>query len=346
MVIGTRPGDGRPVRIAALPAFNGGEREYPMKIVVLSGYTLNPGDLSWDPLRRLGELTVYDRTPDGKILQHIADAEVVFTNKVPMTRGILESAKSLRYIGEMATGYNNIDVEAAKELGVAVTNIPSYGTPSVSQMAIALLLELCNHVGAHSEEVEAGAWTRCMDYCFWSYPIIELAGKTMGIIGLGRIGQATARIAMAMGMNVLAYDQCKNAELESESLRYVELDQLLAEAHVISLHCPLTEKTQGIIRADTIARMRDGVMIVNTARGQLVAEKDLAEALSSGKVRGAALDVLAVEPPIADNPLLTAKNCIITPHISWASKESRERLLSIAADNLEKFLAGTPVNLV
>ena len=332
--------------MVAPPAFNGGERGYRMKIVVLSGYTLNPGDLSWDPLRRLGELTIYDRTPDDKILQHMGDAEAVFTNKVPMTREILESAKGLRYIGEMATGYNNIDVEATKELGVAVTNIPSYGTPSVSQMAIALLLELCNHVGAHSKEVEAGAWTRCLDYCFWSYPIVELAGKTLGIIGLGRIGQATARIAMAMGMNVLAYDQRENAELESQSLRYVELNQLLAEAHVISLHCPLTEKTQGIIRADTIVLMRDGVMIVNTARGPLVAEKDLAGALNSGKVLGAALDVLAVEPPIADNPLLTAKNCIITPHISWASKESRERLLSIAVDNLQKFLAGTPVNLV
>jgi glycerate dehydrogenase len=317
-----------------------------MKIAVLSGYTLNPGDLSWAPLRRLGELTVYERTPDDRILQHIADAEVVFTNKVPMTREILQSAKGLRYIGELATGYNTIDVEAARELGIAVTNIPSYGTPAVSQMAIALLLEMCNHVGAHSEEVGAGAWTRCPDYCFWSYPIIELAGKTMGIIGLGRIGLATARIAMALGMDVLAYDQCKNAELESESLRYAELDQLLAEAHVISLHCPLTEKTQEIIRADTIARMRDGVMIVNTARGGLVAEKDLAEALNSGKVRGAALDVLAVEPPVADNPLFAAKNCIVTPHIAWASKESRERLLSIAIDNLQKFLAGEPVNLV
>jgi len=317
-----------------------------MKIVVLSGYTLNPGDLSWDPLRRLGELTVYERTPDDRILQHIADAEVVFTNKVPMTREILQSAKGLRYIGELATGYDTIDVGAARELGIAVTNIPSYGTPAVSQMAIALLLEMCNHVGAHSEEVGTGAWTRCLDYCFWSYPIVELAGKTMGIIGLGRIGLATARIAMALGMDVLAYDQSENAELESESLRYVALDQLLAEAHVISLHCPLTEKTQGIIRAGTIARMRDGVMIVNTARGALVAEKDLAEALNSGKVRGAALDVLAVEPPIVDNPLFSAKNCIITPHIAWASKESRERLLSIAVENLEKFLAGEPVNLV
>ncbi|MBB6217289.1 glycerate dehydrogenase [Anaerosolibacter carboniphilus] len=317
-----------------------------MKIVVLDGYTLNPGDISWKELEKLGELTVYDRTPEEKILERIQDAEIVFVNKVPLTKETLRKVPSVKFIGVLATGYNIVDTDAARELGILVSNIPTYGTMAVAQFVFALLLEICHHVGVHSEEVRKGAWTNNPDWCFWNYPLIELADKTMGIIGFGRIGQATGKIAQALGMKVLAYDEHPNKALESDTLKYVTLDELLAESDVISLHCPLFENTRGMINKHTIAKMKDGVMIINTSRGPLIVEEDLAEALNSGKVYAAAADVVSTEPIKMNNPLLGAKNCIITPHIAWAPKESRIRLMEIAVNNLKAFLEGAPVNIV
>lgn len=322
-----------------------------MKAVVLDGYTLNPGDLNWGKLESMCETIVYDRTAYdvlGKdlIIERAKDAEVVFTNKTPLTAEILKALPNLKFIGVLATGYNVVDVDAAKAQGIVVTNIPTYGTDAVAQMAIALLLEMCHHAGAHSDAVKKGDWTNNVDWCFWNYPLIELAGKTMGIIGFGRIGQATARIAQALGMKVLAFDSYQVKELESVTLKYVELDELFAQSDAISLHCPLFESTKGIINKDSLAKMKLGAMLINTSRGPLVVEADLAEALNSGKIAGAALDVVSSEPIKADNPLLTAKNCIITPHISWAPKESRQRLMDIAMDNLSHFINGKPINVV
>ncbi len=317
-----------------------------MKIVVLDGYTLNPGDLAWDRIKANGDLTVYNRTPAEQIVERAHGAEIIFTNKTPLTAEVLRNLPGLKYIGVLATGYNVVNTEAAKELGITVTNIPTYGTAAVAQFTLALLLEMCHHVGAHSEEVKHGAWVNSPDFCFWNYPLIELASKTMGIIGFGRIGRAVAEIVQALGMKVLVYDSFKDSSLEKATLKYAELDELLADADIISLHCPLFENNKGMINRQTIAKMKDGVMIINTSRGPLIVEEDLAVALNSGKVAGAALDVLAIEPPKSDNPLLSAKNCIITPHIAWAPKESRARLINIAADNLEQFLAGNSVNVV
>ncbi|MCK4258419.1 MAG: D-2-hydroxyacid dehydrogenase [Halanaerobiales bacterium] len=315
-----------------------------MKIVVLDGYTLNPGDLSWEALEKLGELTVYDRTSADEIVERIGDAEIIFTNKTPLSRETFEKVPGLKFVGVLATGYNVVDVQAAKEMGIVVTNIPTYGTAAVAQFVFALLLEMCHHVWVHSEEVKKGAWTNSPDFCFWKYPLVELAGKTMGIIGYGRIGQATGKIAQSFGMKVLASDNHKNKELESDTMRYVELDELLQKSDIISLHCPLIESTKGIINKETIAKMKDGVMLINTSRGALIVEEDLRDALNVGKVAGAAVDVLSAEPVKKDNPLLTAKNCIITPHIAWAPIEARVRLMNIAVNNLEQFLAGNPVN--
>ncbi len=317
-----------------------------MKIVALDGYTLNPGDLSWDEFGALGELTVYDRTPADAIIERIGDAELVVINKTPITRSTLDACPKLRYVGVLATGYNVVDLAAAKEKGVVVTNIPTYGTSAVAQMAIALLLELCHHVGHHSEAVHDGRWSSNIEWCFWDYPLVELAGKTMGIIGFGRIGQNTAVIAQALGMKVLAFDEFKNPALESATCAYASLDELLATSDVISLHCPLFPSTTGIINKDTIAKMKDGVFLINTSRGPLVVERDLRDALDSGKVAGAAVDVVSSEPIKEDNPLLGAKNCIITPHIAWAPRESRQRLMDIAVDNLAAFLTGAPKNTV
>lgn len=317
-----------------------------MKIVVLDGYTLNPGDITWKGLEALGELTVYDRTGESEILERIGDAEIVFTNKTPLKREAFSALPQIKYVGVLATGYNVVDIAAAKEYGVKVTNIPTYGTASVAQYTFALLLELCHHVWEHSEAVRRGEWNRCPDFCFWNYPLVELAGKTMGIIGFGRIGRSVAQIAQAMGMRVLAYDSYQDKSLESETLRYGELEELLRKSDVISLHCPLFESTKGIINKDSIAKMKDGVMLINTSRGPLIIEEDLARALNSGKVAGAAVDVVSTEPITTDNPLLQAKNCIITPHIAWAPKESRERLMNIAVENLASFLKGEPVNVV
>ena len=317
-----------------------------MKIVVLDGYTLNPGDISWEGLEALGEVTVYDRTKPEEVVERIGDAEVVYTNKTPITRDTLDQCGNIRFIGVLATGYNIIDIEAAKEKGIPVSNIPTYGTAAVSQYAIALLLELCHHIGEHSDAVKNGEWTSNPDWCFWKYPLVELAGKTMGIVGFGRIGQDTGKIAQALGMKVLAFDAYKRPELESETCRYADLDTLLAESDVISLHCPLFPDTEGIINKDTIAKMKTGVMIINDSRGPLIVEEDLRDALNSGKVAGAALDVVSTEPIKMDNPLLSAKTVILTPHIAWAPKESRQRLMDIAVENLQCFVDGAPQNVV
>ena len=316
------------------------------KIVILDGYTLNPGDLSWGGLEKLGELTVYDRTGEDEIVERIGDAEVVYTNKTPITGKTLESCPNVKWIGVLATGYNVVDVAAASEKNIPVCNVPTYGTSAVSQYVFALLLELCHHVGEHSRSVKAGDWTRCEDFCYWNYPLIELKDKTMGIIGLGRIGQNTAAIAQAFGMKVLAFDKNKIDALESDTLKYVELDELFAQSDVISLHCPLFDSTAGIINSGNIAKMKDGVMIINTSRGPLIVEQDLKEALESGKVAGAACDVVATEPIKESNVLLKAPNMIITPHIAWAPKESRKRLLDIAVNNLEEHIKGNTINSV
>lgn len=317
-----------------------------MKIVILDGYTENPGDLSWKGIEKFGDLTVYDRTPEEKVIERISGAEIVFTNKTPVSKAAIESNPKLQFIGVLATGYNIVNVAAAKEAGVVVSNIPTYGTDAVAQYAMALLLEMCHHVGEHSDCVKAGDWTNNKDWCFWNHPLIELAGKTLGVIGFGRIGQRTAEIAMAFGMNILAYDEYQNKALESDRCKYASLDELLANSDAISLHCPLFPSTEGIINKDTIAKMKDGVMIINTSRGPLIVEADLRDALNSGKVAGAAVDVVSTEPIKMDNPLLQAKNMIITPHIAWAPKESRQRLMDIAVDNLQAFVNGSPENVV
>ena len=318
-----------------------------MKIVVLDGYTENPGDLSWEGLRQLGELTVYDRTTGGiaETIERIGDAQAVYTNKTPLPREVFDACPSIRFVGVLATGYNVIDIRAARERNIPVANVPSYGTDAVGQFAIGLLLEICHHIGHHNQAVHEGAWEKNPDWCFWDYPLIELAGKTMGIVGFGRIGQATGRMAKALGMRVIANDK-----YESESGRaiasYVDRDTLFRESDVIALHCPLFPDTEGLINRENIGKMKDGVIILNNSRGQLVVEKDLAEALNSGKVYAAGLDVVSTEPIKGDNPLLRAKNCIITPHISWAPKESRARLMEIAVGNLRAFLEGETVNVV
>jgi glycerate dehydrogenase len=312
-------------------------------IVILDGYTENPGDLSWDGFAELGDVTVYDRTSSDLIEQRIADADIVITNKTPLTAETIKNAEKMQYIGVLATGYNVVDVQAAKERGVVVTNIPTYGTDAVAQFVFALLLEICHHVQHHSDAVKEGRWSKAPDFCFWDYPLIELAGKTMGIIGYGRIGQATGRIAKAFGMKVIAYDSYQNPELKDE---YVSLDTLLSESDVIALHCPLFPETEGIINKESIAKMKDGVILINNSRGPLIVEQDLADALNSGKIAAAGLDVVSSEPIREDNPLLQAKNCLITPHISWAPRESRQRLMDIAVANLKGFLSGARQNVV
>ncbi|WP_319757160.1 D-2-hydroxyacid dehydrogenase [uncultured Sphaerochaeta sp.] len=313
------------------------------KIVILDGYTENPGDLSWDGFAELGDVTVYDRTSPDLIAQRIADADIVITNKTPLTAETIKKAEKMQYIGVLATGYNVVDVQAAKERGVVVTNIPTYGTDAVAQFVFALLLEICHHVQHHSDAVKEGRWSKAPDFCFWDYPLIELAGKTMGIIGYGRIGQATGRIAKAFGMKVIAYDSYQNPELKDD---YVSLDTLLSESNVIALHCPLFPETEGIINKESISKMKDGVILINNSRGPLIVEQDLAEALNSGKIAAAGLDVVSSEPIREDNPLLQAKNCLITPHISWAPRESRQRLMDIAVANLRGFLSGARQNVV
>lgn len=319
-----------------------------MKLVVLDGYTENPDDLSWNALKEFGDLTVYDRTSFTEsplITERIGDAEIIITNKTPISRETIDKCPRIKLIAALATGYNVIDYNYAAEKGIPVVNVPTYGTASVSQFSIALLLEICHHIGHHDKTVHEGKWAENIDWCYWDYPLIELEGKTMGIIGFGRIGQAEGRIAKALGMNVIAYDLYPN-ESGRAIADYVTQDELFAKADVISLHCNLTPENSGLINRENIAKMKDGVILLNNARGQLVNEVDLVEALASGKVAAAGLDVVSTEPIKADNPLLKAPNCIITPHISWAPKESRRRIMDCTVENIRAFLNGKPVHVV
>ena len=319
-----------------------------MKIVVLDGYTENPGDLSWNELEKLGSVTVYDRTAYAEsplIAERIGDAEIVVMNKTPISRETLDKCPNIKLIAVLATGYNVVDYNYAREKGIPVVNVPTYGTASVSQFSIALLLEICHHIGHHSESVHAGNWADNADWCYWDYPLIELEGKTIGIIGFGRIGQAEGRIAKALGMQVLAYDLYPNDSGRAIG-KYVDLEELYARADVISLHCNLTPENTGMINKDSIAKMKDGVILINNARGQLINEQDVADALNSGKMGAAGLDVVYTEPIRGDNPLLKARNCIITPHISWAPKESRQRIMDCAVANVKAYQEGAPINVV
>ena len=317
------------------------------KIVVLDGYAENPGDLSWAGFERFGRVTVYDRSAPETVVERIGDATCILTNKTVLDETVLARCPSIRYIGVLATGFNVVDIRAAAKRNITVTNIPGYGTDTVAQYAIALLLELCHHIGAHAESVKNGDWGRCPDFCYWHYPQMELGQKTMGIIGYGRIGKKTAKLAAAFGMKVLVHSGHPVPEKElAEGIRQASLEELLEKSDVISLHCPLTEQTKGLINRETISRMKDGVLLVNSSRGPLICEEDLREALISGKVGGAAVDVLSTEPPAKDHPLLDAPNMLITPHIAWATKEARERLMEIAVDNLEAYLSGKPIHVV
>jgi len=311
-----------------------------MKIVVLDGYTLNPGDLDWDGMENLGGLTVYEKTLPGDTLSRIGNAEAVFTNKTLLTREAIEKAPNLAFIGVLATGYNVVDLSAARERNIPICNVPAYSTQSVAQFVFALLLELCHHVAQHNKAVQKGRWTNSPHFCFWDTPLIELAGKTMGIIGFGRIGQTTANIARAFGMKVLAYSPSRKGPDD------LTLDEVLENSDVISLHCPLNDQTKHIIRQETIAKMKDGAILINTARGPLINEQDVRDALISGKLYAAAMDVASEEPIRADSPLLGLDNCLITPHIAWAPKEARQRLMDIAVANLRAFLDGKPQNVV
>lgn len=319
-----------------------------MKMVILDGHTENPGDLSWESLEKLGEVTVYDRTSyadDPIIAERIGDARIVITNKTPITKATMDKCPNMKLIAVLATGYNVIDYEYAKEKGILVVNVPTYGTQIVGQYAVGLLLEICSHYGHHDRTVKEGKWEHNADWCYWEYPMIELYGRTAGIIGLGRIGQATAKILNAMDMKVLAYDE-HQTESGRALAEYVELDELLAKSDVIFLHCPLFPSTEGMINRENIAKMKDGVILINNSCGQLIVEQDLADALNSGKVYAAGLDVVSTEPIRGDNPLLKAKNCLITPHISWAAQASRQRIMDTTVANIKAFIDGRPINVV
>ncbi len=323
-----------------------GRKGEDMKITVLDGYTLNPGDISWDPLRALGELTVYERSKQEEALARMQDSEIVITNKIVITKDLIDACPKLAYLGVTATGYNVIDVEAAKKRGIPVCNVPGYSTEAVAQMTFSLLLELTTKAALHSESVHNGDWCRCTDFCYWKAPVVDLAGKTMGLIGFGSIGQKVAQIAQAFGMDVLVYNRTIRPQFESDHLHFTDLDTLLAGSDIVSLHCPLFPETKELICADTIAKMKDGAYLINTARGGCINETDVAAALLSGKLAGAGVDVVSEEPMRQDNPLLTAPNIVITPHISWASVDSRKRLLQLTADNVAAFQKGSPVNNV
>lgn len=313
-----------------------------MKICILDGYSLNPGDLDWSPVERLGDVTLFDRTPADKIVERAADADIVLTNKVPFSSDTLRQLPRLRFICVLATGYNIIDTEAAARQGVVVANIPAYSTMSVAQMAFAHILNITNHVASYAREVADGKWTNCPDFCFWDSALTELAGKTMGIVGLGNTGMATARIAVAMGMKVVAMTS-KSADTLPEGITPAPLDDVLASADVVSLHCPLTPSTRHLINAASIAKMKPSAILINTGRGPLVDEQAVADALNGGRLAAFGADVLSQEPPHGDNPLLSARNCFLTPHIAWATLEARTRLMSTATENVRQFVAGEPV---
>lgn len=316
-----------------------------MKIVVLDGQGVNPGDISWNRIEELGELTVYSRTAPEEVLQHVGDAEIALTNKTVFDANIIAQLKNTKYIGVLATGYNVVDTKAARERGIVVTNIPAYSTDSVAQMVFAHLLNVSNHVDHYAEETRNGVWSRCLDFCYWNTPLFELAGKTLGIVGLGHIGMKVAQIAQAFGMNVLAYTS-KSPDQLPEWIRKTTLDGLLGASDVVSLHCPLTDTTRELMNSASIEKMRDGAILINTGRGPLVNEADVADALASGKLSAYCADVLSSEPPSASNPLIGVPNAFITPHVAWATLEARLRLMDIAVCNIKSFLAGSPTNVV
>jgi glycerate dehydrogenase len=317
-----------------------------MEIVVLDGYTLNPGDLSWDKLSSLGEVILYDRTPLNKISERAANAEILITNKTPLTEETISRLPDLRYIGVLATGYNIVDTVAAKKRNVIVSNVPAYSTLSVAQLTFAFLLELCHHVQRQSDSVMNGKWALSPDFSFSDFPLIELAGKTMGIIGYGNIGKKVGDIATAFGMNIIAAGRHKTDQPDRKNFRWAEINDVLEEADVISIHCPLLPETKGLINAENLKKMKRSAFLLNTSRGPVVVEQDLADALNNGIIAGAGLDVLSIEPPVRDNPLFKAKNCLITPHIAWATKEARVRLMNVAVNNVAAFINGKPVNVV
>jgi len=316
-----------------------------MKIVVLDGHTLNPGDLSWDALEALGDCAVHDRTTADETLPRAAGAEILLTNKTVLSGAILDQLGDCKYIGVLATGYNIVDMEAAAKNRIVVTNVPTYSTLSVAQMVFAHALNLTQHVAHHSRTVREGQWAKSPDFCYWDYPLIELAGKTMGVIGLGRIGRATTRLARAFGMNPIGYDNNPEACAAAECTP-VDFDEIFTSSDIVTLHCPLTDQTEGIVNAERLAMMKPTAFLINTSRGPLVDQRALADALNDGRIAGAGLDVLCIEPPAGDNPLPAAKNCYITPHIAWATREARARLMTTAIENVRAFLAGTPQNVV
>ncbi len=316
-----------------------------MKIVVLDGYTLNPGDLSWDDLASMGECEIFDHTPAGQTIERSKNSEIILTNKTVIDGKIINSLEKLRYIGVLATGYNVVDVAAARERGILVANVPSYGTSSVAQMTFAIILELANRVGHHSETVRNGRWCKSKDFCYWDHPLVELEGLTIGIVGFGRIGQSVAKIAQGFGMKVLASSRSMKTP-PFAGVTMSDLDTVIRKSDIVSLHCPLTDDNKGFINTQRLSVMKPGAFLINTSRGLLIDEKALADALDSGIIAGAGLDVLSVEPPKPDNPLLSAKNCFITPHIAWATYAARERLMKIAIDNVRSFIEGKPKNIV
>ena len=316
-----------------------------MRIVVLDGYTLNPGDLSWKDLEAVGSCAIYDRTPPEQVVERARDARIVLTNKTVLAAETLAQLPRLQFIGVLATGYNVVDVEAARRRGVTVANVPDYGSRSVAQMALAHLLNLANRVGHHAGTVAEGRWSKCPDFCYWDYPLVELDGLQIGIVGLGRIGRTMAQLCAALGMNVVGYDPQSPADLAAY-VKLVSLDELFRTSDAISLHCPLTPETRELVNRERLMQMKPTAVLINTSRGPLIDERALADALSANRIAGAGLDVLAIEPPVGDNPLFQAKNCFVTPHISWATKAARQRLLDIAVENVRAFLRGQPQNVV
>jgi len=316
-----------------------------MKIVVLDGYCLNPGDLSWKKLENLGDLTVYDRTSPEEAKERVKDAQILLTNKTPVSRDLIEKANSLEYIGLLATGFNVVDIEAARERNISVTNVPTYGTASVAQMVFAHILNFTQHVAHHAGTVSQGRWSESDDFCYWDFPLIELSDLVLGIVGIGRIGRATAKLGLAFGMKILAYDPAVKVDLPN-GVEMASLDTIFRESDFVSLHCPLTSKNVNMVNRETLSMMKKTAYLINTSRGQLVDENALAESLNAGDIAGAGLDVLVTEPPNLDNPLISVKMCVITPHIAWASKSARTRLMQVVIDNIQSYLEGASQNVV